>query len=36
MMSEISIAVVGDSRCGKTMLIHKFAKGSFSEVTEIK
>ena len=32
-MKDIAIAVVGDSRCGKTKLINKFAKGSFSEVS---
>ena len=34
MMSDISIAVVGDSKCGKTKLINRFAKGSFSEVSK--
>ena len=33
-MSDISIAVVGDSKCGKTKLINKFAKDTFSEVSK--
>ena len=32
-MSEISIVVVGDSQCGKTQLINRFANGCFSEVS---
>ena len=32
MTSQISVVAVGDSQCGKTQLINRFANGSFSEV----
>ena len=31
---EISIVVVGDSRCGKTQLINRFTNSKFSKVKE--
>ena len=31
-MRNISVAIVGDSKCGKTQLINRFMRGSFSEV----
>ena len=32
---EISIVIVGDSQCGKTQLINRFADKSFSKVSNI-
>ena len=29
---EISVVIVGDSQCGKTQLINRFANKSFSKV----
>ena len=31
-MAAVSIVIVGDSKCGKTQLINRFANGCFSEV----
>ena len=31
-MSQVSVAVVGNSRCGKTQLINRFMSGTFTEV----
>ena len=30
--TQLVVAVVGTSQCGKTKLIHKFAKDTFQEV----
>ena len=32
-MAEVSVVVVGDSQCGKTQLINRFAHSTFSQVT---
>ena len=31
-MAEVSVVVVGDSQCGKTQLINRFAHSTFSQV----
>ena len=31
-MSGLSVVVVGDSKCGKTQLINRFANGAFDQV----
>ena len=31
-MSGLSVVVVGDSQCGKTQLINRFANGAFDQV----
>ena len=31
-MSGVSVVVVGDSQCGKTQLINRFANGAFDQV----
>ena len=33
-MSGLSVVVVGDSKCGKTQLINRFANGAFDQVRE--
>ena len=34
-MSGLSVVVVGDSQCGKTQLINRFANGAFDQVNMI-
>ena len=34
MMSGLSVVVVGDSKCGKTQLINRFANGAFDQVSD--